>query len=317
MRIWAGLVVFAVAMVALAACTFDDGDELDLSADEAGLEIDNGNNLNGNNLNGNNLNGNNLNGSELGRYVKYVRYRDAQLDGANLKDVYLDGSELVARRHHHVVRGVALTGARLSAKSDTGKQLVLRIAGVTPPATGDTWRYDVQYRETDGSWQPICLDGTTPYDAVAIDGWWDLRSGHPGDGSKHASGQRFTFACRHVGALGKCIDAGYRPWASHAGASLDEYHQACVRLIRADYCGDSVSHTIDGQLVNLYDQLGVQSDTSPWTPEAEWSADGALCISPHTRSIDAISCADEILDEDCATGFGAGTLVISEFPSDD
>jgi hypothetical protein len=36
---------------------------------------------------------------------------------------------------------------------------------------------------------------------------------------------------------------GYKPWG-HApeGTSLAAYYQTCVRLVRADYCGDGVGH---------------------------------------------------------------------------
>jgi hypothetical protein len=300
---------------AIGGCFDAELSDEDLSDEDSALTSVNGQSLNGQSLNGQGLNGQGLNGSELGRFVKWVKYDDARLaDGAKLKHVHLVGSQLVGKQHHWWIGGTALVGARFDAKSDTNKKLTLRIAAVYPPATGDVWQYRVDYRETDGSWVPVCADGATPVNAIALDGWWDVKSGDPGDGSKHVNGNRFTFACRDVGALGKCIDAGYRPWASVGGVSLDTYHQACVRLIRADYCGTSVSHTVDGQLVNLYDDLGVQVDTDDWLPEAEWAPDGALCISPHTRAIDELACAEDLLAEDCATEFAAGGLLLSEAP---
>ena len=307
-------------VIAIAGCYDDELSDEDLADEDSELSIANGQDLNGQDLNGQDLNGQDLNGqdlngSELGRFVKWVKYDGADFaDGTKLKQVHLVGSQLVGKKHHTWISGTALVGARFDAKSDTNHHLTLRVSEAFAPATGDAWQYRIDYRETDGSWVPVCANGATAVNAYAIDGWWDRKSGDPGDGSKHVNGNRFTFACRDVGAVGKCIDAGYRPWASVGGVSLDTYHQACVRLIRADYCGTSISHTINGQLVNLYDDLGIQVDTDAWVPEAEWAPDGALCISPHTRSIDAIECADDLLAEDCATEFAAGGLMLSEAP---
>ncbi len=48
------------------------------------------------------------------------------------------------------------------------------------------------------------------------------------------------------------------------GRSLQDYHQVCVRMVHADYCGDGTSHTHDGTLINFYDRLGVrQQGVSP------------------------------------------------------
>lgn len=66
-------------------------------------------------------------------------------------------------------------------------------------------------------------------------------------------------------------------------ASLWEYHQACVRAIRADYGGDGTGHTRDGTLVDIADRLGIQRP-EPDPPgralqfEAAWGPDGAVCV---------------------------------------
>jgi hypothetical protein len=82
---------------------------------------------------------------------------------------------------------------------------------------------------------------------------------------------------------------GYSPWGSapecrgpgdcHA-LPLAALHQACTRLLRADYCGDGTSATRDGTLVDLWDTAGLEADTAPsWPFEAEWSEDGAACVA--------------------------------------
>jgi hypothetical protein len=69
----------------------------------------------------------------------------------------------------------------------------------------------------------------------------------------------------------KCRELGY--------SSKPELLQACVRAMRADYCGDGISHTVAGTPINLYDQVGIQSDNSDWKVEAEWTKHGAACVS--------------------------------------
>jgi hypothetical protein len=108
------------------------------------------------------------------------------------------------------------------------------------------------------------------------------------------------------GAIGKCVVAvGYRPWKSGAQEcfssdpadcwtpTLEMHHEACVRMIRADYCGDGQTHTLDGIQVDIWDNAGVQqqlpySDDDalyraglavPFGYEAEWTPNGARCIS--------------------------------------
>src|SRR5262249_17580567 len=89
-------------------------------------------------------------------------------------------------------------------------------------------------------------------------------------------------------ALAKCVEFGYAPWrsvseckapGSCAARSLSPFHEACTRLLRADYCGDGTSATRDDTLVDVWDRFGIQNDDQPsWAPGAGWSADGAVCI---------------------------------------
>jgi len=73
------------------------------------------------------------------------------------------------------------------------------------------------------------------------------------------------------GATAKCLALGYE----------SDLLDACVRAIHADFCGDGVSLTSPGVLIDIHDIVGVVSDTIAWVPEAEWTADGAACISSH------------------------------------
>ena len=119
-----------------------------------------------------------------------------------------------------------------------------------------------------------------------------------------------TFACEGY-ALAKCVELGYRPWLP-GGRAL---HQTCTRLIRADYCGDGRSHTEDGVWINVYDGLGIQSDTEDWTFEAEWSPEGARCLSTTRLSTMRAQPNCELPVESCGAPehFTSGTLLMSEY----
>ena len=74
---------------------------------------------------------------------------------------------------------------------------------------------------------------------------------------------------------------GYKPWKTRAdGTPLWDLHQACTRMLRADYCGDGTPHTRDGTPVDVYDTVGIQSPQpgSELSFEAGWRADGAICV---------------------------------------
>lgn len=73
-----------------------------------------------------------------------------------------------------------------------------------------------------------------------------------------------TFSCR-AGVIAKCVFWGYAPWS--AGAEL---HQMCTRMARADYCGDGVSHTENGTLIDMFDTHAIQTTVN--APELSHSA---------------------------------------------
>ncbi|MBV9202478.1 MAG: hypothetical protein JOY83_22635 [Alphaproteobacteria bacterium] len=64
------------------------------------------------------------------------------------------------------------------------------------------------------------------------------------------------------------------------GVSLAPYYQACVRLVRADYCGDGVGYTRNGTPIDVFDAIGIQRDeiAPGMTFEAAWGPDGAVCV---------------------------------------
>ncbi len=128
-------------------------------------------------------------------------------------------------------------------------------------------------------WQPLCTSS-----AIAVAGRWDYHSGQPGDGGRRSQHPWLvTFACRDA-AIAKCIERGYKPWRPSPGryrgqvVTMDVLHQACVRALRADYCGNGQSLTLPDTPINLYDVVHLKRDTADWLSEAVWSPAGALCV---------------------------------------
>jgi ADYC domain-containing protein/pentapeptide repeat protein len=85
----------------------------------------------------------------------------------------------------------------------------------------------------------------------------------------------FTFACRDQGALAKCLERD-RISDTRAG----DTYTACVRMTRADFCGNGLSFTQDGTQIDVSDNWSGQTlDTSGYYIwEAYWSAKGATAV---------------------------------------
>jgi hypothetical protein len=310
----------ALASVLAGGCAVDEN----ISTEENPAVIPNGIDLNGIDLNGIDLNGIDLNGERLGNTVVSTSFDNAWLNGAPLYDSWLEGSELVALGwHHDVTRGTGVAGMYMFAVSDTHHDLLLRVSDVDAPDAGDdVWHYWVDLwvppsKKSRGGWAPICEDaGGNPEPTIAVAGYWNYKRGIPHGGDHVDSSSSFTFACPSSGAIGKCVVLGYKPWASADGVPLEELHEGCTRLLRADYCGDGVPHTVNGALVDLYDGYGVQDDAADWRAEAEWDSNGARCVSDHIRAALPVRCYREKFDPTCGNppDWDGGTLLVTETP---
>jgi len=152
-----------------------------------------------------------------------------------------------------------------------------------------------------------------PYQATAVGGQWNYQQGVPGGGRKVIEQDspdydtKITFACDN-GAIGKCVEnMGYKPWAMGPNEckyvcttlhdfpscrkvcvqhTLELMHEACVRMVRADYCGNGTPHTVTGVSIDEWDNANIQTETSISTnpsdhfgKEAEWTPNGARCLS--------------------------------------
>lgn len=203
----------------------------------------------------------------------HATVRSVEVDGTRFRITLSDGSVLPQQE---------LPGLVLQVGDGSGQRRRIRIDAAEPdpkdPA-GEVILYTLSEQVADASWQNICRPDP--------DG---RRMGFPLEGAFTAGGRyvpspgKLLITCTG-GAEGKCVRFGYKPW-SHApdGTALLAYYQACVRLVRADYCGDGVGHTRNGMPIDLFDRIGIQADEPApgMTLEAVWSPEGAVCVR-HTR----------------------------------
>jgi len=240
----------------------------------------NGITLNGITLNGITLNGITLNGITL--------------NGITLNGITLNGTQLHGQRSDDgsPVRGDAFEGATLTGALSNGDPVTLLIDAIDPSSDPEISLYTVLY-QSGSQWKGICGESNgVPLQAIPLAGQWDYSQGTPTGGDHIDDPGVITFACEGS-ALAKCTTLGYKPWktakecrgADCKTVPLRPLHQACTRMIRADYCGDGASHTRDGTPLNLWDNFGIQvreQVTDGWLKEAEWSMEGATCVE-HVR----------------------------------
>jgi hypothetical protein len=263
-----------VAIAFAAACgAAESPSVIHVTRGPATLSSTNGDSLNGISLNGISLNGISLNGISL---------NGISLNGISLNGISLNGSSLEGvDAEGRPVGGAELAGATMVGVLSNGHKLSIRIDAVSQGAApnDDVTFYLASYQSS-GRWYPLCGKDSSgkPIAAVALEGTWDYSEGTRTGGSWTDSSTMFTFGCRAT-ALAKCVELGYKPWQTRDGTPLRHHHQACTRMIRADYCGDGTPWTVNGRRINLYDGVGIQSDSQGWAFEAEWTDTGAKCVS--------------------------------------
>lgn len=269
-------IVTAIALVSVltSACAFDQ----ELWDEEEGYEVGDvdleGRVVNGRVINGRVINGRLINGTTFSGYIVSVSLDHVLLNGA-----YVNGVSLLKSKFtKNTTTGAGFNGAVFDGTLSDGKIIPMKITSVRQ-AAADLWAYNVQY-QTDVGWKAACTDANgAPVESYPLNGVWNHAEGVVGGGARTTPAGKFSFGCRNFGAIGKCVDFGYVPWRSVSGTSLLTYHDACVRAVRADWCGDGRSGTQDGNLINLFDRKNVQADTEVWPGEAEWSAAGATCLN--------------------------------------
>ncbi len=266
-----------------------------------------GNGTGGNGTGGNGVAGNGVTGTGVeGLNLTGTTYTAPGASSVPVTGFWLVGGEFVATTGGRTLRGAEVagvefhytyvgTGAQQSPFSFTIKIDTAALDGTAKIPSGqanDVWMYNMVVRQ-DGvapapAWQPICVTETgLPDQAIMVSNRWDWTTGNRIDQPTFV-----TFACRDF-ALAKCVRLGYRPWAKGTACTgsgskrtcsdvaLVDHHQACTRMMRADYCGNGKPYTVDGTLIDIYDYLNppVQVPESDWDIEARWTPTGAICIN--------------------------------------
>ena len=212
--------------------------------------------------------------------------------------------------------GDAIVGSTWTGLLSDGTTLTIRVdQGVQQTgANADLWSYRFS-TPVNGEWRSLCATAVgDPTFADTVSGTWNLAQGVPGGGSYHPNTAEFTIACRGS-AIAKCVELGYKPWTGN-----ERELASCVRALRADYCGNGTPYTVDGTLVNLFDSAGLQTDEADWDAEAEWTPEGARCISKKTETRfwqvlhTKPTCYPNALKtkKSCGTGFSEGAAIITE-----
>ena len=251
-------------------CAYDpDGGDVDVGESEHEGRL-----VNGRLVNGRLVNGRLVNGTEFSGTIASVSLDHVLVGNQYLKDVLLTDGEFSREKH----RTANFEGAVFEATLTDGNVIPIEITSIRQ-AESDLLAYSLSY-DTGEGWSPVCVDaGGLEVEAYALSGVWDMTEGTSTGGKRIPSNEAFTFACRTVGAIGKCVDFGYVPWREVDGTKLVTYHETCVRAVRADWCGDGRAWTVNGTTINLYDRKSVQEDSELFAPEAEWHANGVTCLN--------------------------------------
>lgn len=223
----------------------------------------------------------------------------------------MSGTEFVVSEDGHRLAQDQIIGLELSVSDGAEHAAEFRIDGTRiDPIDPEIRLYDVSVKDKQtGEWRRFCQPGA---DGIAmafpLAGTWTASG-------RHKDQPTFILTCT-VGAIGKCVRFGYKPWkTTPEGVSLWAYHETCTRMVRADYCGDGRSWTKDGTPIDLYDRLAIQTEDPDdgMEFEAAWGVDGAHCVrhtripelltverlsTTCTRPISIAQCSQEIVQQD-------------------
>lgn len=186
-----------------------------------------------------------------------------------------------------VLSGQALVGAVLTIAVPGGEPQIIRIDGVeTDPNDPEIELYDLSFKDSkSGTWQALCAP-----DPDGVQKAFPMRGALAADGEYHPEAPGFSLTCT-AGVQAKCVRWGYKPWKPDiAGVSMLSLYRSCMRMARADYCGDGIGATRDGTPIDLYDVAGIQrpEPVSSMTFEAAWNPQGAVCVR-RTRLRDVLT----------------------------
>lgn len=199
----------------------------------------------------------------------------------------VDGTEFVLYQlDGRILRSADLVGAEL----DLGGGSQLRIDSVRPDPTDSSGKlllYRFSQRAGNGPWAQACeADREGNHEGFPVPGRWV-------DGRYQHDSAHFALTCTG-GAQAKCVRWGYKPWArAPDGKDMAEMYEACVHMVRADYCGDGEATTREGMAIDIYDRHGVQQPAGgeDFRFEAGWAPTGAVCVN-HPRVADNVTLDD-------------------------
>jgi ADYC domain len=199
--------------------------------------------------------------------------------------VEVDGTAFrIGLSNGQMLQGAALEGAtlRIVLAGDPVPRSIRIQKIVTDPTDpeGEVLLYRISVVDpVTGALDEVCEpDARGERWAFPLAGQWDANG-------RRIADKGFTLTCS-AGAQGKCVRFGYKPWKERPdGIRLADYHQTCVRVVRADYCGRGT--TRDGMLIDIYDRVGIQrpaddAEQEGLRFEAAWNPEGAVCVA-HTR----------------------------------
>ncbi len=238
------------------------------------------------------------------------------------------GTNLIARYVNRVDGATETVNLHIDAitPAEKGSDVLLHLVSVQTYVEVYDQLQNVSYEPVA---YPLCgYDGASrPIPAIVLRGEWSEAEGVSWGGDQISDDPyQVTFACV-TGALGKCaadcttpgaceaqavpVALGYRRWAAPRWWAVEDAdgsiayhwrdyameHQACTRMIRADYCGNGVSMTADGTQIDVYDRMHdnwwdeATSVPPAWFFDATWNEDGAVMISCGRASGDAVICS--------------------------
>jgi hypothetical protein len=186
-----------------------------------------------------------------------------------------------------VLSGSQILGAVLTVGVPDGEIESIRIDGVgADPEDPEIMLYDLSLRDKNShAWRPLCHP-----DVEGLRKAFPMKGTLAEDGEYRPDAPGFSLTCTS-GVQAKCVRWGYKPWKPDIGAvrMLDLY-RSCMRMARADYCGNGLPATRDGTPIDMFDVAGIQKPEpgSAMEFEAAWGPNGAICVR-HTRFPEELS----------------------------
>lgn len=281
------LVAAFVSSAFTGACTAPTADSAEeINETESELRVMNGDQMSGVALSGSIVNG---------ALLDSVTLTGMEIGGLAISNVSLDGTILTGNLPNGTqITALDFIGATMQGVLTDGTTVSLVIDDIVESGDADILHYAISHVSSRGGAKPVCglNESGDAIMSFPLTGRYDQTVGTATGGSFIADASRFSLACRGA-ALAKCAELGYKPFrdateCNASGAcqtvSMQPLHQACVRMVRADYCGDGASHTQNGTEIDVFDTFKIKGEDPSvmGSLEAEWGVDGAQCVV-HTR----------------------------------